>query len=131
MQKYQCLVVENELHCVNRDPCQRMGGLSPNAKQRMNRIKINDGKHFIRILGPTVAQHSEMEAGFCLAKHFGLPKEEQARQDALPSDTAHRLKTRLSSRTILPESTGTITSETRRSPKIRHFTTRKNFRQIL
>ena len=34
-----------------RDGCDRMGGLSPNAKQRVIRIKVCDGSHSMRIFG--------------------------------------------------------------------------------
>ena len=50
--KYRCPAVEYGLHCAGRDECHRMGGISPNAKQRIVRIKINDGKHPMRTFGP-------------------------------------------------------------------------------
>ena len=50
--KYRCPAVEYGLHCAGRDECHRMGGISPNAKQRIVRIKFNDGKHPMRTFGP-------------------------------------------------------------------------------
>ena len=46
------LAVEYGVHCAVCDECHRTSGLSPNAKQRMVRIKINDGKHPVHIFGP-------------------------------------------------------------------------------
>ena len=50
--KYRCPAVEYGLHCAGRRDCHRMGGLSPKAKQRVVRIKVDDGKHPMRTFGP-------------------------------------------------------------------------------
>ena len=50
--KYRCPTVEYGPHCAGRDECHRMGSLSPKARQRVVRIKINDGKHPLRIFDP-------------------------------------------------------------------------------
>ena len=57
-----------------------------------NSHQYQQWKAFHARLGFMSAQHLEIEADLCPAKHLGLPKEEQARQDALPGDTARRLK---------------------------------------
>ena len=50
--KYRCPAVEYRLHCAGCDDCHRMGVISPNTKQRIMRIKTNDGKHPMRTFGP-------------------------------------------------------------------------------